>query len=50
MSIKTMLCYAKFHLKQSPYVEEHEYITGSFFFSPKKGRPKKQKTSLTLII
>ena len=50
MSIKTMLCYVKFHFKQSPYVEEHEYITGSFLFFPKKGRPKNQKTSLTLII
>ena len=50
MSIKTMLCYAKFGFKQSPYVEVHEYITGSFFFFPKKCRPKKQKTSLTLFI
>ena len=45
-----MLCYVKFHFKQSLTVEEHQYITGSFLSSPKKGRPKKQKTSLILII
>ena len=50
MSIKTMLCYVKSHFKQSTYVEEHKYMTGSFLFFPKRGRPKKQKTSLTLII
>ena len=50
MSIKTILCYVKFSFKQSLSVEEHQHITDFFLFFPQKGRPKKQKTSLTLII